>query len=138
MTNPESDTPADQILEKIFAVILEEARLRPDFAERLIAALPTAAIARIEKPKRDRKPKPGIDPNSFSLVAIMQTEGEAAVRRRLNPLQRKQDVRAIAEAQHIPVDHARFYASRTRLEALKDELLKGARARIADRMAAAG
>jgi len=137
VTDTPSQTPADRILENLFSVILDEARKRPDFAEKLLSALPQGAIARIERPERTTTTRASFDPNSFSLVAVMQTEGETGLRRRLNPLQRKQDIRAIAEAQHIPVDRAKFYNNRTKLQSLKDELIEGTRARISDRMAAA-
>ncbi|MFP3921500.1 MAG: hypothetical protein ACLFPA_11520 [Dichotomicrobium sp.] len=137
MTETRDSTPAHQILARIFEVVLEEARHRPEFAEKLLKALPSGAIAQIEKPQKTRESKPGFDPNAFSLVAVMQTEGETGLRRRLNPLQRKQDLRALAEAQHIPVDRTLFYGSKTRLQALKDELIQATRRRIDDRIAAA-
>ncbi|RIA55642.1 hypothetical protein [Dichotomicrobium thermohalophilum] len=137
MTKSENPVPADQILAKIFEVVLEEARQRPEFAEKLVNALPRGAIAEIQKPARARKAKAGFDPNAFSLVAVMQTEGMAGVKRRLNPIKRKQDLRALAEAQHMPVDRETFYSDKTKLQALKDELIRATEARIADRMAAA-
>lgn len=137
MTEKDNSVPADQILEKIFAVVLDEARQRPEFAEKLVASLPSGAIARIEKAAPTRKAKPAFDPNGFSLVAVMQNEGEAGVKRRLNPLQRKQDLRSIAEAQHIPVNRERFYSKKSTLQVLKEELIAGTKARIANRMAAA-
>jgi hypothetical protein len=137
MTESENSVPADQILEKIFEVVLEEARQRPQFAEKLVGALPRGAIAEIQKPESSRKTRAGFDPNAFSLVAVLQTEGTAGLKRRLNPIKRKQDVRSLAEAQHVPVDRERFYSNKTRLPELKHELIRATEARIADRMAAA-
>lgn len=137
MTKSENPVPADQILAKIFEVVLEEARQRPEFAEKLVKALPHGAVAEIKKPERSRKTRAGFDPNAFSLVAVLQTEGTAGLKRRLNPIRRKQDLRALAQAQHMPVDRQTFYSDRTKLQALKDELIRATEARIADRMAAA-
>lgn len=137
MSATENSVSADQLLARIFEVVLEEARQRPDFAERLVKALPSGAVAEIRKPAQSRKPKAGFDPNAFSLVAVMQTEGTQGLRRRLNPIKRKQDLRALAEAQHIPVDRETFYNDRTKLPALKDELIRATEARVDDRMAAA-
>lgn len=137
MNESENSVPADQILAKIFEVVLEEARQRPEFAEKLVKALPHGAVAEIKKPERSRKTKAGFDPNAFSLVAVLQTEGTAGLKRRLNPIRRKQDVRALAEAQHMPVDREIFYRNNTKLQGLKDELIRATEARIADRMAAA-
>jgi len=137
MKETTDQTPAHQILAQIFDIVLEEARQRPEFAERLVNALPQGAIARIDKPQKARKPKSGSDPNAFSLVAVMQTEGETGLRRRLNPIQRKQDLRAMAEAQHLPVNRTTFYHNRIKVRDLKEELIRATEARITDRMAAA-
>jgi len=137
MMDGEKTIPAEQILSRIFEVVLEEARQRPEFAEKLVKALPERAIAEIQKPERSRKTKSGFDPNAFSLVAVMQTEGAAGLKRRLNPIKRKQDVRSLAEAQHLPVDRETFYNNKRNLPELKDELIRATEARIADRMAAA-
>jgi len=137
MTQFEDPMPADQILARIFEVVLDEARQRPEFAEKLVKALPSGAIAEIQKPVRTKEVKTGFDPNAFSLVAAMQTDGVSGLKRRLNPIKRKQDLRALAEAQHIPVDRAKFYNDRTKLQDLKNELIRATEARIADRIAAA-
>jgi hypothetical protein len=137
MTESESSLPADQILSKIFEVVLEEARQRPEFAQKLVNALPRGAIAEIHKPERSRKTRVGFDPNAFSLVAVLQTEGSAGLKRRLNPIKRKQDLRSLAEAQHVPVDRDTFYNNKTKLPELKDELIRATEARLADRVAAA-
>jgi len=47
----------DAILEQIFRVVLQEARVNKAFAHRLIESLPKQAVLRIQTTKRPSKPK---------------------------------------------------------------------------------
>lgn len=126
---------ADEVLERLFRVVLEEARARPEFAERLISALPKAAIVKVERTQAKKK-RDNFDPNAFSLVAVLEREGEKGLRQRLNPFRSKDKLRAIAEAQHIPLNEA-ARRSKATVKDIRDAIIEGVKFRIADRLAAA-
>lgn len=123
---------AVELLERLFAVVIAEAKARPQFAAKLISALPQEAVVRIEKPQVRKQP--GFDPNSFSLVAVFESEGERGLRQRLNALKNKQQFRNLAAAQHIAIESAVFKKSLARI---KDALVEGVKLRIGNRLAAA-
>jgi hypothetical protein len=135
-TGSSQEMGADEILERLFGVILDEARRRPDFAHRLVDALPVSAVARIEKSARPQPAKYTFNPNAFSLVAVLQTQGEDGLLRQLNPIDRKERLREIAKAQHIPLTGKAAQRKAT-LGEIRAALVRGAKARLAGREAAA-
>ncbi len=135
-TGDAPELKAEEILKRLFDVIIEEAAQRPDFAEKLVSVLPTSAIARIEKPAKTSRQKKAFNPDAFSLVALLQTQGEDGLKRQLNPIDRKQQLREIARAQHIPLTGTAA-SKRATLEQIRAALISGAKARLAGRQAAA-
>jgi hypothetical protein len=78
-------------------------------------------------------PRPPFDPFAFSLIVVLRREGEAALLRRLEAIGTVAELKAVADAQHIVVPEGACTP-----DELRAALVKGARERIADRLAAAG
>lgn len=120
---------ADQVLEAMFAVVLDEVRVNKGLAEKLIEALPKQAVVRIETGKRAAKP---VEP-PVSLTRLMNREGEDVLRAFLTKRNKPQLMR-IVERQQIPLAEA---AAKGTNEELRDAIVEGVKFRIADRLAAA-
>jgi hypothetical protein len=125
----EGEEPIDGValLERLFAVVLEEARFNKGFATRLISALPRQAVVRIATQKRTKKPK-----EIVSLVRLLRMEGEDALKAYLKKRNRVQ-LKAIAERQQIPVAETVFSQQP---DEVRGAMVDGVKFRIADRRAA--
>jgi len=124
------EIPADQLLAKLFEVVLNEARSNRQFAQKLIGALPTQVVVRIESgPKKGGKP---VEP-PISLTSLMNREGEAALRAFLKP-KKKAQLHAMIERQQLPIDPAILDSAP---QAIRDAIVDGVKWKIADRLAAA-
>jgi hypothetical protein len=124
------EMPADQLLAKLFEVVLDEARSNRTFAEKLVGALPSQVVARIET-GRKKPSKPAEPP--VSLTRLMNREGEDALQAFLKN-RNKVGLRGIVERQQIPVDLSVFDGD---VKAIRDAIVEGVKAKIADRLAAA-
>jgi hypothetical protein len=120
---------ADQLLAKLFEVVLDEARTNRQFAEKLVGSLPRQVIARIETKKRP--PKAAEPP--VSLTRLMNREGEDALVAFLKR-RNKSQMRDIVERQQIPVDLAVLDGE---VQSIRDAIVSGVKSKIADRLAAA-
>ena len=132
----DDEIPAEQVLERLFAVVLEEARTNGSFAEKLVAALPSRAVVRIEtrRAKSGASRKTGTQKEQpVSLTRLMNREGEPALREFLKKRNTKQ-LRDLVERQQIPIG---IGGSDRDLPALRDAIVEGVKFRIADRLAAA-
>ena len=99
--------PAHEILERLFQIVVDEAKKRPDFAEALVKALPNAVVARIEKPTAT-KAAPKFDPTSIPATTVLRQHGEATLRARLAEIRTKKDLMAVAKASGVQLsDKAR-------------------------------
>jgi hypothetical protein len=124
---------AGEILQRLFDVVLDEARTRPEFAEKLLRSLPFDAVARIEvkvetppkkappAPKRasaavagsvERPPaeKPErvvFDPNAFSLIAELKILGDAGLREKLKGFSPR-ELQSMVEEQNLALDDKVF------------------------------
>lgn len=123
------EMPADQLLAKLFEVVLDEARTNRQFAERLVGSLPAQVVARIETKKRP--PKPAEPP--VSLARLMNREGEDALVAFLKR-RNKSQMRDIVERQQIPVDVAVLDGD---VQGIREAIVTGVKSKIADRLAAA-
>jgi hypothetical protein len=124
------EMPADQLLAKLFEVVLDEARSNRTFAEKLVGALPVQVVARIETGRR--KPAKPTEP-PVSLTRLMNREGEDALQAFLKR-RNKPHLRDIVERQQIPVDLSIFEGD---VKAIRDAIVEGVKSKIADRLAAA-
>ena len=124
------EIPADELLAKLFEVVLEEARANRRFAEKLVGALPSGIVARIET-GRKKSAKPAEPP--VSLTRLLNREGEAALHDFLKS-RNKVGLRGIVERQQIPLDPAVFEDD---AKAVRDAIVAGVKSKIADRLAAA-
>jgi hypothetical protein len=123
------EMPADELLAKLFEVVLDEARTNRKFAEKMVSALPKQIVARIETKKRP--PKPAEPP--VSLTRLMNREGEDALQAFLKR-RTKSQMRDIVERQQIPVDLALLEGD---VQVIRDAIVTGVKSKIADRLAAA-
>lgn len=128
-------------LERLFAAILGEARARPAFARQLAAALGEGAAATAAEaapatagPGTARGRRPPFDADAFSVVAILQQEGEAALLARLNAYDSTVELRAIAQAQHLSLAGVPRRATAMQL---RQAIVAAAAARTAGRLSAA-
>lgn len=129
------ELPADELLAKLFEVVLDEARSNRNFAEKLVSALPAQVVARIEtsRKKAAAKPaKPAAEP-PMSLTRLMNREGEEGLQTFLKA-RNKMILRGIVERQQIPVDPAVFEGD---AKSVRDAIVAGVKSKIADRLAAA-
>lgn len=124
------EMPADQLLAKLFEVVLDEARSNRNFAEKLVGALPTQVVARIET-GRKKASKPAEPP--VSLTRLFNREGEDALQAFLKR-RTKSQMRDIVERQQIPVDLAALDGD---VQVVRDAIVTGVKSKIADRLAAA-
>lgn len=125
---------ADELLERIFQIIVEEARSRPEFAEKLINAIAhTNPISKVDQ----KKQKPIFDPNSFSLITEMKTEGKEGLIKRLNKIRSRQILKQLAEAQNVPIREEVFSDRNIQLAQIRQLIIEGVQKRINDRLAAA-
>lgn len=150
---------ASDILQRLFDVVLDEARTHPEFAEKLLKSLPFDSIARIEvnvegpprKAEARRAPaasggapdKMGLkaeaetfDPNAFSLIAALKALGEAALRQKLKAYNAKQ-LLSMVEEQRLEVDEKVFRNRKRATREMIDAIIAAIHFRIAGRLSAA-
>jgi hypothetical protein len=77
-------------------------------------------------------PASAFDPYAFSAVAVLTKQGRSALETKLGAIPSVDDLRAIADAQHLAVDQTVSDAN-----ALRQAIITGAERRIAERIAAA-
>ncbi|MDX2263898.1 MAG: hypothetical protein NW215_02855 [Hyphomicrobiales bacterium] len=123
--------PADR-LERIFEVIAAEARARPEFASRLLAAIDGAAKD-VFNPFAPEGPSWSAAP-SFSFVATLHMEGSEALKAKMRAVGSAEVLLAMADEQHIPYNQA---VDRKNFSAVVDRLAEGALFRLNARLAAA-
>jgi len=126
-THDEEPMDGVLLLERLFAVVLEEARFNKGFATRLISALPRQVVVRIATQKRPKKPK-----EIVNLVRLLRMEGEDAINTYLKKLNRIQ-LKTIVERQQIPVPETIFSRD---VQEVRAAIVEGVKFRIADRRAA--
>lgn len=153
---------ASEILQRLFDVVLEQARTQPDFAEKLLRALPFDAVARIDvhaappapartetSPKKtppkkappksvDRPPAlkaeaAVFDPNAFSLIAELKIRGDAGLREKLKTFSPK-ELQVMAEEQNLVMDDKLFRNKKKTSREIIEAIIVALRARIAQRI----
>jgi hypothetical protein len=117
-------------LDTLFAILLEEARARPDFASRLLDALTDGPAEDFGMPDDAEETPYAV----FSFAAVLHTEGEERLRQCLAIITSKEQLLELAADQHIPVEGDFSDAS---LDAVVDAVIEGAKFRLQDRMSAA-
>lgn len=151
---------AAEMMQRLFEVVLDEARTHPEFAEKLLRALPFEAVARIEfntaEPPRKTPPRKihvvsvpeetpaapqkagaeAFDPNAFSLIADLKSLGEPGLREKLKAFTPKQ-LQSIVEEQHLDVDDKVFKNKKRATREMIEAIIVALQARIAGRIVAA-
>lgn len=125
-----TEVSAEELLRQLFDVVLEEVKTNKQFAQRLVGALPSQAVVRIET-GRKRTTKAAEPP--VSLTRLMNREGEGALRDFLKKRNRVQ-LKSIVERQQIPVSPEKFDE---KPDLFREAIVEGIRFKIADRLAAA-
>lgn len=118
-------------LERLFAIFLEEARMRPELADRLLEAL--EGDGDIERDV-DTGQAAERDASAFSLVAILHAEGEERLRECLSIIPSREHLLMLAEQQHIPLDAE---IGEKALPEIVEAVVEGVKFRLNDRLAAA-
>lgn len=93
---------------------------------------PQQTVAKLDPKPADAPLPPSFDPFAFSVIAVLKRGGRDALRARLETIGEAHDLRRLADAQHLALDSAA-----ETLAALRNAIILGAEARIADRRAAA-
>lgn len=121
-------------LDRLFAILMQEARERPDFADRLLSALTDEAdpdALMMENGEDEREETPFA---IFSCVAVLHTEGVDRLRECLSIIPDKEQLLRLAEDQHIPVSGD---FSEAPLADVVEAVIEGTKFRLEDRFAAA-
>jgi hypothetical protein len=126
-----NELPADQLLAKLFEVVLDEARSNRSFAEKLVGALPSEVVVRIEAGRK--KPAKAATEPPVSLTRLFNREGEDALQAFLKK-RTKAHLRDIVERQQIPVEQSVFDGD---AGVVRQAIVDGVKSKIADRLAAA-
>jgi hypothetical protein len=154
---------AAEILQRMFDVVLEEARTHPEFAEKLLRSLPFDAVARIEvkevkveappkkapakkvpaavlesaeRPTPPKKPQPAVfDPNAFSLIAELKILGDAGLREKLKGFTPR-ELQNMVEEQNLALDDKVFRNKKKTSRDIVEAIIAALRARIAGRIVA--
>lgn len=100
---------------------------------------PSSATSQPEpdrQPQTESQPQPpapeAFDPFAFSVVVVLKRQGRAALMKRLASIDNPEQLRKIAEAQHLGIDK-----SLSSIRKLREAIVAGAEQRLADRRAAA-
>jgi hypothetical protein len=151
---------AAEILQRMFNVVLEEARTHPEFAEKLLMSLPFDAVARIEvkaeappkkapakkapapalasaeRPAPPKRPEPQVfDPNAFSLLAELKILGDAGLREKLKGFTPR-ELQSMVEEQNLILDDKVFRNKKKTSRDIIEAIIAALRARIAGRIVA--
>ncbi len=77
---------AHEILEQIFAVVIDEAKKNPKFAKKVISALPKGVVAKVEKQSTSVASQPAFDVDQYHAVNVLRNYGEGVLEGRLSEL----------------------------------------------------
>jgi hypothetical protein len=124
---------ADQILERLFSIVVEEAKERPTFAKKLLDCFPPNLV--LKGGQTSKRKAAGFDPFAFSVAGVLMKSGEEALIEKLKSKTPSQ-LRQIAVAQEIGLDDA-LLAGRPKAERLQKAIVDWAKQRLEDRNAAA-
>lgn len=89
-------------------------------------------VASSTPPEAEPAASPAFDPFAFSAVAVMTRQGREGLLRKLEDIVSADDLKQLADAQHLTIDR-----SLDDLSELREAIVKGVVQRIADRRAAA-
>jgi hypothetical protein len=96
------DPPAHEILQRLFDIIIAEARSSPALARKLLRALPSSMTAGGEPAPRT----PKFDASEFHAVNILRGHGENVLRGKLEQVRSKDNLRAIAKVSSLTLEGA--------------------------------
>lgn len=125
------DVPAEELVEALFDVIVEEARRNKPFARRLLSVYPQSVVARIET---GQQRKATFDASAYHAVNILRNHGEAMLRGRLSSLKTREQLREVATRSGLRLTGkgARRSASKSDIV---DAIVEAARQYVAQREA---
>lgn len=91
-----TDTPAREVLDRLFRVIVREAEKNEPFARSLIDALQAELAARAGKPRP--APRKAFDPSGLHAINILRLHGENVLRGKLEQVKATDDLRTVARS----------------------------------------
>jgi hypothetical protein len=91
-----------------------------------------APVDVVPPPAAPATPQAAFDPFAFSAVALLTRKGKPALAAALDQIERAEDLRSLAQAQHLALDPAM-----TDVVAIRAAIVAGTERRIAERKAAA-
>lgn len=97
------ELPAHEILQRLFAIIVEEAQKKPALAKKLLAVFPQSVVAKVETAER-RAPK--FDPAKYNAVSLLRKHGEGVLRGQLEQIKNKENLRAVAKTSNLTLEGA--------------------------------
>jgi len=97
------EVPADEILKRVFDILVREARTNPKLSKKLIEAFPAALITKIDTRPRKKKT---FDPAQYHAVNILRKHGENVLRGKLEQIRNRENLKAIARASGLTLDGA--------------------------------
>jgi hypothetical protein len=129
-----SGVSAREVLERLFAVVINEAEKNEAFAAKLLQAFPEAIIvARV-------KPKPAVrkafDASQLHAINILRAHGEPVLRGKLEQLRSTEQLKAVAKASGLVLSGGAARTKASRAE-LIDGIIAAAKHYDAQRRAAA-
>jgi hypothetical protein len=114
-----TEIPADELLRRIFKVVMRTAERNPAFAREIVEALAVDIEARsVEMGKVGRLRR--FDPSSLHAINVLRCHGEQVLRGKLEQIRASADLRAIARYSGLVLSGS---ASGTR--ASRSELING-------------
>jgi len=126
--------PAHEILERVFNVIVHEARKNPTLAKELIAAIGARQLSS-GKPPPQRAERRAFDAAEFHAVNILRLHGEGVLRGKLEEVRAIEDLRSIAKASGLVLSGSACKARPSRAD-LISAILSAAKHYDAQRSAA--
>jgi hypothetical protein len=96
------DVPAHEILQRLFDVIIAEARNSPALSKKLLRAFPQSMTSGNEPAQRASK----FDASEFHAVNILRAHGENVLRGKLEQVRSKENLRAIAKISSLTLEGA--------------------------------
>lgn len=105
-TKPASEKAPDAVavLETLFGVVIAEARARPAFAKKLVAALPEGTVISVRGGAPRRTKKPDFNPLDVNPVVIIRSKGETALKFELGKRRTKKELLAIIRVHNLDVE----------------------------------
>jgi hypothetical protein len=130
-----TETPAHEVLRRLFDVIVSEAKTNEPLARKLVAAFGEIVPADPSKPQPAPRKQP--IPAAFHAINVLRSHGEGALRGKLEQVRELEGLRSIASASGLVLTGGAAKPKASRAE-LIDGIIAAAKHYDAQRSTAAG